>query len=122
MNGYMRIHYQAFIIMVEQLIPMIGLEKLIHTIDPTPVSIPEKIIFLLEYSLSHGKKLTTLISFVSLASLIALRSLKRMVARQGGKWAIAIYLPEVSVVVVATTSALPLECTAKLTMPDIYPL
>jgi hypothetical protein len=96
---------QAFIIMVEQLIPMIGLEKFIHTMDPTPVSVPEKIIFLLEYAVSHGKKLTTLISFVSLACLIALRSLKRRVACMGGKWAMAIYLPEVFVVVVGTTSA-----------------
>lgn len=84
---------------------MIGLEKLIHHVDPTPVSIPEKILFLLEYAVSHGKKLTTLISFGSLASLIALRSLKRRVALMGGRWATAIYLPEVFVVVVVSTSA-----------------
>jgi len=89
--------------------------------DPTPVSIPEKILFLLEYAVSHGKKLTTLISFGSLVSLITLRSLKRRVARLGGRWAMAIYLPEVLVVVLLATSALPTEHWNAAQLSHLYP-
>ncbi|KAF8316037.1 hypothetical protein DL93DRAFT_2078228 [Clavulina sp. PMI_390] len=97
----------AVIIMVEQLIPMLGLELLQHTVADPPVTVPEKVLFILEhldkaFSSPRGR-LTVAISFGSLAALLILRWAKRKVARKGGRWAQAIYLPEVFVVVVMTT-------------------
>lgn len=89
--------------MIEQIIPMLGLEMLQHTIDPPPISIPEKVLFLFENAFTHGKPLTTAISFISLFGLLLLRTAKRRLAARGGKWKSAIYLPEVFVTVVLTT-------------------
>lgn len=89
--------------MVEQIIPMLGLEVLQHAIDPPPVSVPEKVLFLIENAFTHANPLTTAISFISLFGLLVLRTAKRRLAARGGKWRSAIYLPEVFVTVVLTT-------------------
>lgn len=98
--------------MVEQTIPMLGLENLQHAISPSPVTIPEKVLFIIEnidkaFS-SPQHRLTVLISFGSLAALLFLRTGKRWLANWGartgrGRLSKAVYLPEVFVVVLATT-------------------
>ncbi|KAF5354753.1 hypothetical protein D9756_005572 [Leucocoprinus leucothites] len=87
----------AVVIMVEQLIPMFGLTKLMHQVDPQTTV--EKIIFLCEYTLSHANRLTTAVSFGALFTLIALRFIKNQFKRY---WFIY-RLPEVLIVVIAST-------------------
>lgn len=90
--------------MVEQLIPMVGLETFIHTLDPSPHTVPEKVAFLFRYTFSHGKALPALVSFVGLAGLVTMRMAKRRIAQWGeGRWKGVLYLPEVFLCVVITT-------------------
>ncbi|KAF8630886.1 hypothetical protein AX17_005244 [Amanita inopinata Kibby_2008] len=88
----------AVVIMVEQLMPMLGLTDLMHQVDPE--STCQKIMFLLENTLSHAHKATTIISFSALFILVFLRELKSMFKN---KWWIY-RLPEVLIVVVASTA------------------
>ena len=92
--------------MVEQLIPMLGLEVLQHEVTPPLETTPEKIVFLFENALSHAKGLTAIISFTSFLILIVVRTVKRKVASFGGRWKWAANLPEVFIVVVVSTSKL----------------
>lgn len=93
----------AVVIMVEQLIPMLGLEVLQHEVKPPLETTPEKIVFLFENVLSHAKGLTAIISFTSFLILIVVRTVKRKVASFGGRWKWAANLPEVFIVVVVST-------------------
>lgn len=82
----------------EQLIPMFGLTKLMHELDPETTI--QKTVFLLRNVVPHSNYLTTTISFSALFSLVALRSLK---ARFKNTWYIY-RIPEVLVVVIVSTS------------------
>lgn len=87
----------AVVIMIEQLIPMFGLTKLMHTVDPHTTV--EKIIFLVQYTWTHANRLTTAISFGTLFALIALRSTKNFFKR----YTLIYRLPEVLIVVIVST-------------------
>ncbi|KAI0764375.1 sulfate anion transporter [Trametes elegans] len=87
----------AVVIMIEQLIPMVGLTQLEHVLQPK--STLDKLLFLIENTFTHAHKLTTLISFGALAVLVGLRSFKQLCRRY---WFIY-RLPEVFLVVVAST-------------------
>jgi hypothetical protein len=82
----------------EQFIPMFGLTKLMHELDPETTI--QKTMFLLRNVVPHANYLTTTISFSALFSLVALRSLK---ARFKNTWYIY-RIPEVLVVVIVSTS------------------
>ncbi|KIK61134.1 hypothetical protein GYMLUDRAFT_199896 [Collybiopsis luxurians FD-317 M1] len=90
----------AVIILIEQLIPMLGLvplERLVH-----PATTVQKLLFLVEY-LPDANFHTTIISFAALAALVILRSIKRLpVFRKMGWWWIY-RMPEVFLVVVVST-------------------
>ncbi|KAI0686700.1 sulfate anion transporter [Cytidiella melzeri] len=87
----------AVVIMIEQLIPMLGLVQLQHTLNPH--STLEKLIFLIDHAATHAHVLTTVISFGALAILLVLRRLKKVFVKHW--W---IYrLPEVLLVVVVST-------------------
>ncbi len=79
---------------------MFGLVKLMHEVDPETTL--EKIAFLLEYTWSHYNRLTTLVSFGALFSLIAIRAIRNQFKRY---WFIY-RIPEVLVVVIISTSKL----------------
>ena len=83
----------------EQLIPMFGLTALEHVVQPK--STLEKLFFLLEHAFTRAHELTTLISFGALGVLVGFRMFKQAFKRY---WFIY-RLPEVFVVVVASTSA-----------------
>lgn len=87
----------AFVITVEQLVPMIGLVALENKMNPE--STLDKIIFLLEFSWSDHHKPTMLVSFGALFVLIFMRTLKGFFRRT---WWIE-RLPEVLFVVVLST-------------------
>ena len=90
--------------MVEQLIPMMGLEDLAHSMNPPPQTTPEKVLFLIENAVAHGKRLTTIISFSSLFILIIFRFLKRRIMAIGPRWKWVTYIPEIFILVVVSTS------------------
>ena len=82
----------------EQLIPMLGLVSLQHTLNPH--STVEKAVFLIDNAFTHTHQLTAVISFSALAILVVLRKFK--VAFKKYWW---IYrVPEVFLVVVVSTS------------------
>lgn len=87
----------AFVITVEQLVPMIGLVALENKMNPE--STLDKIIFLLEFSWSDHHKPTMLVSFGALLVLIFMRTLKGYFRQI---WWIE-RLPEVLFVVVLST-------------------
>jgi hypothetical protein len=80
---------------------MFGLTKLHHVADPETTL--DKLLFLIENVISNSDRLTTIISFSALFALIAMKSLKD---RFKGTWWIH-SLPEVFIVVVASTSPFP---------------
>ncbi|KIJ65942.1 hypothetical protein HYDPIDRAFT_110053 [Hydnomerulius pinastri MD-312] len=87
----------ALVITVEQLIPMFGLVTLENQLQPE--SSLDKMLFLVEYVWTHSHKLTTLVSFGVLLSLIVFRTFKGCFKNTW--W---IYrLPEVLIVVVLST-------------------
>ncbi|KAI0710290.1 sulfate anion transporter [Cerioporus squamosus] len=87
----------AVVIMIEQLIPMVGLTQLEHILQPK--STLDKLLFLIENAFTHAHKLTTTISFGALAILVAIRSCKQAFKKY---WFIY-RLPEVFIVVVVST-------------------
>ncbi|KAJ2986195.1 hypothetical protein NUW54_g9868 [Trametes sanguinea] len=87
----------AVVIMIEQLIPMIGLTNLEHVLQPKTTL--DKFVFLVENAFTHAHRLTTIISFGALAVLVGMRSFKRVCRRY---WFIY-RLPEVFIVVVLST-------------------
>lgn len=87
----------AFVITVEQLVPMIGLVALENKMNPE--STLDKIIFLLEFSWNDHHKPTMLVSFGALFVLIFMRTFKGYFRRT---WWIE-RLPEVLFVVVLST-------------------
>jgi len=87
----------AVVIMIEQLIPMLGLVKLQHVLNPQ--STLEKFVFLVDNAVTHSHLLTAIISFTALAILVVLRQAKKVFMNYW--W---IYrLPEVLVVVIIST-------------------
>ncbi len=82
----------------EQLIPMLGLTALEHTVKPETTL--EKILFLVEYGFTHTHRLTAFISACALGSLVVLRMLKVSLCRY--KWVARV--PEVLFVVIISTS------------------
>lgn len=87
----------AVVIMIEQLIPMLGLTTLQHTLNPH--STLDKLIFLIENAYGHAHELTTIVSFTALAILVVLRKTKQFFPKY---WFIY-RLPEVFLVVVVST-------------------
>ncbi|CAA7260456.1 unnamed protein product [Cyclocybe aegerita] len=86
----------AVIIMIEQFIPMLGLNELRHLVDPQTTL--DKFLFLIKYSIEFTQP-TTLISFSALFALVALRWSKN---KFPNRWYIY-RIPEVLVVVVVST-------------------
>jgi high affinity sulfate transporter 1 len=87
----------AFIILIEQLIPMLGLTALEHTLKPQTTM--EKIYFLVENGFTHSHRLTAFVSACALVSLVVLRMLKASLRRY--KWITCV--PEVLIVVIVST-------------------
>ncbi|KAG6910445.1 hypothetical protein DXG01_010800 [Tephrocybe rancida] len=87
----------AVVIMIEQLIPMLGLIALQKIVKPETTS--EKLIFLVENAFTHSNARTTTISFSALAVLLILRNFKNLFKKY---WFIY-RLPEVLIVVVVST-------------------
>ncbi|EIW54017.1 sulfate anion transporter [Trametes versicolor FP-101664 SS1] len=87
----------AVVIMIEQLIPMLGLTHLEHVLQPKTTL--DKFLFLVENAFTHAHQLTTTISFGALAVLVSMRSFKQMCRKY---WFIY-RLPEVFLVVVVST-------------------
>ncbi|KAI0657719.1 sulfate anion transporter [Cubamyces menziesii] len=87
----------AVVIMIEQLIPMLGLTNLEHVLQPK--STLDKLFFLVENVFTHAHRLTALISFGALAVLVGMRTLKRA----GKRYWFIYRLPEVFIVVVVST-------------------
>ncbi|KAG8773324.1 hypothetical protein FRC12_002581 [Ceratobasidium sp. 428] len=92
----------AVVITIEQLIPMLGLTHLEHTIKPVPVTTLDKFLFIVENAELHTHWLTAAISFGTLVLLLGARALKRRLAKREG-WAWVKVVPEVFVAVVIAT-------------------
>ncbi|KAL4263976.1 SLC26A/SulP transporter family protein [Pleurotus pulmonarius] len=87
----------AVVIMVEQLMPMLGLSALMHQVHPETTL--DKFIFILENAFTHGHRLTALISVTAVIVLLLLRWLKNA----GKKYWFIHRMPEVLIVVVVST-------------------
>jgi arginine exporter protein ArgO len=81
----------------EQLIPMLGLTALEHTLKPETTL--EKIVFLVENGVTRAHRPTSFVSACALASLVILRMLKASLRRY--KWVTRV--PEVLIVVIVST-------------------
>jgi p-aminobenzoyl-glutamate transporter AbgT len=82
----------------DQFISMFGLTQLHHAVDPETTL--EKLAFLVGNAVTNSDRLTTIISFSALFTLVAVRYLKN---KFKGTWWIY-RLPEVLIVVVVSTS------------------
>ncbi|KAI9511437.1 sulfate anion transporter [Russula earlei] len=87
----------AFIIFIEQLIPMLGLTALEHSLNPQTTL--EKIFFLVEYGFTRAHQPTAFVSACVLVVLVILRMLKASLRRY--KWVTRV--PEVLIVVIVST-------------------
>ncbi|KAH9072760.1 sulfate anion transporter [Lactarius deliciosus] len=87
----------ACIILIEQLIPMLGLVALEHELKPQTTL--EKIFFLVEHGFTQSHRPTAFISACALVSLVMLRMLKATLRQY--KWVTRI--PEVLIVVIIST-------------------
>ncbi|KAI0302286.1 sulfate transporter family-domain-containing protein [Multifurca ochricompacta] len=87
----------ACIILIEQLIPMLGLTALEHTLKPQTTL--EKIFLLIEYGFTRAHRPTAFVSACALVSLVMLRMLKASLRRY--KWVARV--PEVLIVVIVST-------------------
>ncbi|WVW80234.1 hypothetical protein I302_102212 [Kwoniella bestiolae CBS 10118] len=94
----------GIIIFIAQLVPMLGMEHVLSHPENAedPPSLPlQKLIFTLKH-LDHMNKPTMILSFTSLAFLIAARVIKqKAVKRPGGTW--VRYVPEILVLCVTST-------------------
>ena len=97
----------------EQLIPMLGLVSLQHTVNPHTTL--EKVLFLIEYTANNVHILTATISFGALAILLAIRRVKKSFTKY---WFIY-RLPEVLLVVIVSTSKL-VGCPYSTWMGEAY--
>ena len=89
----------------EQLIPMFGLTEL-HNVADLETTL-DKLLFLIQNAISNSDRLTTFVSFSALFALVAMKYFKNKF--EGTWW---IYrLPEVLIVVVASTSLFSLFVT-----------
>ncbi|ETW75348.1 sulfate transporter [Heterobasidion irregulare TC 32-1] len=87
----------AFVILIEQLIPMFGLVALEHHVNPQTTF--DKALFLIEYGFTHFHQPTAIVSFGALLTLMLLRSVKNLFKNY--PW---IYrIPEVLLVVIVST-------------------
>jgi hypothetical protein len=84
----------------EQIIPMLGLTALEHTLKPHTTL--EKTLFLVEHGFTQAHRPTAFVSTCALASLVVLRMLKASLRRY--KWITRV--PEVLIVVIISTSEL----------------
>jgi hypothetical protein len=84
----------------EQLIPMLGLTVLEHTLKPETTL--EKILFLVEHGVTRAHRPTSFVSACALVSLVTLRMLKASLRRY--KWVARV--PEVLIVVIVSTSTI----------------
>jgi len=87
----------AFIILVEQLIPMLGLVALEHKLNPQTTL--EKIFFLVENGFTRTHRPSAFVSTIALIVLVMLRMLKVSLRRY--KWVARV--PEVLLVVIVST-------------------
>ncbi|CEL52625.1 Putative sulfate transporter YPR003C OS=Saccharomyces cerevisiae (strain ATCC 204508 / S288c) GN=YPR003C PE=1 SV=1 [Rhizoctonia solani AG-1 IB] len=92
----------AVVITIEQLIPMLGLVKLEHSIKPVPVTTVDKFLFIVENAGTHAHWLTAVISFATLVALLGTRAVKRRLAKREG-WHWVRFVPEVFLAVVIAT-------------------
>ncbi|KAG9096048.1 hypothetical protein FRC07_010997, partial [Ceratobasidium sp. 392] len=92
----------AVVITIEQLIPMLGLTQLEHSITPVPVTTLDKFLFIVENAELHTHWLTAAISFGTLVLLLGARAIKRRLAKIAG-WEWVKFIPEVFVAVVVAT-------------------
>ncbi|QRV98356.1 sulfate anion transporter [Ceratobasidium sp. AG-Ba] len=93
----------AVVITIEQLIPMLGLAHLEHSIKPVPVTTLDKFLFIVENAKSHTHWLTASVSFGTLVLLLGARALKKRLAARGEGWVWIKFLPEVFLAVVVAT-------------------
>ncbi|CAE6441231.1 unnamed protein product [Rhizoctonia solani] len=93
----------AVVITIEQLIPMLGLVKLEHSIKPVPVTTIDKFLFIVQNAGTHAHWLTTIISFATLVALLSARAVKRRLAKREG-WRWVKFIPEVFLAVVIATA------------------
>lgn len=89
-------------ITVEQLIPMLGLAHLEHTISPVPVTTLDKFLFIVENAGTHTHWLTATVSFATLVLLLGSRMVKRRLSKRPG-WEWVKFVPEVFLAVVIAT-------------------
>ncbi|KAG9086297.1 hypothetical protein FRC06_003162 [Ceratobasidium sp. 370] len=92
----------AVVITIEQLIPMLGLAHLEHSITPVPVTTLDKFLFIVENAKSHTHWLTATVSFGTLVLLLGARAIKRRLTKKEG-WEWVKFIPEVFVAVVVAT-------------------
>ncbi|ELU42006.1 sulfate anion transporter [Rhizoctonia solani AG-1 IA] len=93
----------AVVITIEQLIPMLGLVRLEHSIKPVPVTTIDKFLFIVQNAGTHAHWLTTIISFATLVALLSARAVKRRLAKREG-WRWVKFIPEVFLAVVIATA------------------
>lgn len=93
---------QAVVITVEQMIPMLGLAHLEHSITPVPVTTLDKFLFIVENAGTHTHWLTATVSFGTLVLLLGARMVKRRLAKRPG-WEWVKFVPEVFLAVVIAT-------------------
>jgi len=87
----------AFIILIEQLIPMLGLVALEHSLNPQTTL--EKTFFLVEHGFTRSHRPTAFVSACAFVVLVLLRMLKASLRRF--KWVARV--PEVLIVVIVST-------------------
>lgn len=90
------------VITVEQLIPMLGLARLEHSLTPVPVTTLDKFLFIIENAGTHTHWLTATVSFGTLVLLLGTRMVKRRLAKRPG-WEWVRFVPEVFLGVVIAT-------------------
>ncbi|KAG8899229.1 hypothetical protein FRC00_001742 [Tulasnella sp. 408] len=88
----------ALVIMIEQLVPMLGLSSLQRELQP--VTTVEKFLFLVEHAWTKTHVLTAVISLSCLTSLVLIRMVKTSLRKN---FPGIFYVPEVFLLVVATT-------------------
>lgn len=104
------------VILVEQLIPILGLQALEKASGVDRGSIPQKMIFILR-NVMHTHLLTFGVATVTLAILVAYRLAKPGLIKKYDRLK---YVPEVLLAVVGTTSASPFESyIARTDVPDL---
>jgi len=112
---YDSLTWPSQIIFIEQLVPMLGMTAILAhpeaKADPPTLPI-SKLLFVLRH-LEHVNKTTAILSFTSLAVLIAARTSKQAILRRPGTGWVR-YVPEILLVVAGTTGETYLDCEKDL--------